>query len=738
MAVFKFNSLRSRLMLLVALAIAPSGLMAIYTGWKESVNAIAAAQENLQRLTNLAAINEAQSINGARQLLMDLSDTSELLGGDEQCNALMRRVLEKNPGYVNLGLIQLNGDVTCSAIPFSAKINLKDRIHFKTAVAERRFVAGNYVFGRVVQKHTINLTYPVISENGDVQAVVFAALDLIDLDRYVEGINLPKGSIMITADTEGAIIARRPDPQQWFGHPVSAEMLSHMLSDNPAPVVLAGPDDVVRLHAFAHVGSKDTSSYTMTIGIPRSDIVAAARRDQAISLAMLAVTTLLALIATWIVGDVIIVRRVRKLVDTSQKIAAGDLHVRTNIKYTKEEIGVLAQALDEMAYALQRKNADRDAAEERLRDADQRKDQFLAMLAHELRNPLAPISSAAQLIRIAKFDDQERLLKASDIIIRQVAHMAGLVDDLIDVSRVTRGLVSTEKHPQDMKQVIADAVEQVQPLVRTRRLHLVVEADNADALVLGDQKRLVQIIANVLHNSAKYTHDGGNIALQLRVAGEMVVVTIEDDGIGMSSELLPRVFDLFTQGERTSDRSQGGLGIGLALVKRIVELHDGTVEASSGGADTGSKFVIRLPLFHPDHAEDAEPVRADMPSIDPLRILIVEDSIDAANSLAMVLESCGHQIAIEHSSIRGLERARIEKPDVCLLDIGLPDLDGYELARRMRVQSETKNTILIAVTGYDRSQLPIGAAEVFNYYLVKPIDTTELAVLLANIASQKT
>jgi CheY-like chemotaxis protein len=319
--------------------------------------------------------------------------------------------------------------------------------------------------------------------------------------------------------------------------------------------------------------------------------------------------------------------------------------------------------------------------------------------------------------------------------------MAGLVDDLIDVSRVTRGLVSTEKHPQDMKQVIADAVEQVQPLVKTRRLHLVVDADKSDALVLGDQKRLVQIIANVLHNSAKYTHDGGNIALQLRVIGEMVVITIEDDGIGMSGDLLPRVFDLFTQGERTSDRSQGGLGIGLALVKRIVELHDGTVDAYSGGPDTGSKFVIRLPLFHPDHAEDAgdaESVRIDMPSIDPLRILIVEDSIDAANSLAMVLESCGHQIAIEHSSIRGLERARIEKPDVCLLDIGLPDLDGYELARRMRMQSETKNTILIAVTGYDRSQLPIGAAEVFNYYLVKPIDTTELAVLLANISSQKT
>jgi signal transduction histidine kinase/ActR/RegA family two-component response regulator len=735
---FRLNSLRSRLLWIVALAIAPSVLMTIYTGWNERQNAIAAAQENLQRVTRLAAVNEAQSINGARQLLMDLSDVPELLGSPKQCSALMRRVISKNPGYVNLGLISMNGDVTCSAVPSRTLINLADRDHFKRAIAERRFVAGNYVFGRVIQKHTINLTYPVMDDDGVVVAVVFAAMDLFNLDRFTTGLDLPEGAILITADADGTIISRRPDPGNWFGHQVSAEMRAHMAKSDPEPTVMTGPDGIPRLHTFAHVGGPEISSYTLTIGIPRQDIIAAAQHDEYISLATLAVTTALALFATWLIGNVTIVRRVKALVQTAQHIAAGDLNARSGIRYGREEISMLARALDEMAEVLQRKDTDRDLAEQKLRSADQRKDQFLAMLAHELRNPLAPISAAAQMIKLTNTSDDARLRQASEIIIRQVTHMASLVDDLIDVARVTRGLVTTDKKPQDIKLIVADAVEQVRPLIRARRHHLVVDTGGQNAFVLGDHKRLVQIVANVLHNAAKYTPEGGSIVLRLKIESEQIVITISDNGVGISADLLPYVFDLFTQAERTADRSQGGLGIGLALVKSIVELHGGSVTASSRGPGTGSVFVIRLPMLT-HQVQAAELKVLETPRVKPaastLRILIVDDNVDAAKILAMFLEADGHQVMVEHTSRRALERARLEVPDVCLLDIGLPDFDGYELARRIRKQPETARTLLIAVTGYDRKQDLSARAAVFDHYFVKPIDTAKLTALLAEFAA---
>jgi signal transduction histidine kinase/ActR/RegA family two-component response regulator len=722
---------------IVALAIAPSVLMTVYTGWNERQNAIAAAQENLQRLTRLAAVNEAQSINSARQLLMDLSDVPDLLASTKQCNALMRRALSKNPGYVNLGLIQLNGDVTCSAVPSRTPVNLADRDHFKKAVTERRFVAGGYVFGRVIQKHTINLTYPVIGEDGTVLAVVFAAMDLFNLDRFITGLDLPEGAVLITADADGDIISRRPDPGRWFGRGVSDEMRAHMAQSNPPPAVLTGSDGVPRLHTFAHVGDAETSNYTLTIGIPRHDIVAAAQHDQNIGLITLAVTTALALFATWLIGNVTIVQRVKALVQTAQRIAAGDLNARSGIKYGREEISLLARALDEMAEALQRKDADRDLAEQKLRAADHRKDQFLAMLAHELRNPLAPISAAAQIMKLTSSSDA-RSRQASEIIIRQVAHMASLIDDLIDVARVTRGLVTTEKKPEDIKLILADAVEQVRPLIKTRRHHLVLDMEGQNAFVLGDHKRLVQIIANVLHNAAKYTPDGGNILLRLSTENDEVVITVSDNGVGISADLLPYVFDLFTQAERTADRSQGGLGIGLALVRSIIELHGGSVTASSDGPGAGSKFVIRLPMLTREAnvaaPELPAPPRAALaPSA--LRILIVDDNVDAAKILAMFLEADGHHVMVEHTSRRALERARLEVPDVCLLDIGLPDFDGYELARRLRKQPETSRALLIAVTGYDRKQDLSARAAVFDHYFVKPIDTAKLTELLTDFAA---
>ncbi|WP_192805307.1 hybrid sensor histidine kinase/response regulator [Noviherbaspirillum aerium] len=369
--------------------------------------------------------------------------------------------------------------------------------------------------------------------------------------------------------------------------------------------------------------------------------------------------------------------------------------------------------------------------EEALREANLRKDEFLAMLAHELRNPLAPISAAAELMEIAELDSRQ-LKNTSRIINRQVKHLTGLVDDLLDVSRVTRGLADITKRPQDIKSIVSDAVEQVMPLIESKRHHLTLDIAAEQAHVMGDQKRLVQIITNLLNNAAKYTPEGGRIHLSMQVDDVMLTLSVQDNGVGIAPEMQPRVFDLFTQADRTSDRSQGGLGIGLALVRSLTELHGGSVFCKSDGLGKGSQFIVSLPRLVREQQDEgslsshrlAETVRKQ-------RILIVDDNADAAEMLAMYIGSLGHEVMIEHGSRRAFERAQQELPDICILDIGLPEIDGNQLARMLKGRRETADALLIAVTGYGQEpdrQTAMTAG--FDHHFVKPVDMEKLAGLL--------
>ncbi|GHA72664.1 hybrid sensor histidine kinase/response regulator [Cognatilysobacter bugurensis] len=371
-------------------------------------------------------------------------------------------------------------------------------------------------------------------------------------------------------------------------------------------------------------------------------------------------------------------------------------------------------------------------AENELREADRRKDEFLAMLAHELRNPLAPIGAAADLLALGSADP-EHVRQTSAIIARQVRHMTGLVDDLLDVSRVTRGLVRLEKSRLDAKRIIAEAVEQVRPLIEQRGHRMTIRLLADPAIVFGDSKRLVQVVANLLTNAAKYTPERGEIGIELSSEDDRLQIAVTDTGIGMAPELVDRVFDLFSQAERTSDRSQGGLGIGLALVRRLLELHDGTISASSPGPGHGSRFTICLPRLDPAGAELADGAAPLLPpeTGQGLSVLVVDDNDDAAQVLAMFVEMIGHHATVEHNSRDALARAKRERPQVCLLDIGLPDIDGIELARRLRASPETADATLIAITGYGRDQDRADALEAgFDHHFVKPVDTARLADVL--------
>lgn len=381
--------------------------------------------------------------------------------------------------------------------------------------------------------------------------------------------------------------------------------------------------------------------------------------------------------------------------------------------------------------------SERIRTEQTLREADRRKDEFLAMLAHELRNPLAPISAAANLLQLAS-TDPARVRQASAVIGRQVRHISGLIDDLLDVSRVTRGMIPLVKVRTDVKRVVADAIEQVRPLIESRGHRLTLQTPAASAQVVGDPKRLVQVVANLLNNAAKYTPHGGDIALQLDVADGRVTLVIIDNGIGMTARVLEHAFELFVQAERETDRAQGGLGIGLALVKSLVELHGGEVAAGSDGLGLGSRFTICLP--HLQEQEERPPVPAAagqgrMAGWTALQVMVVDDNVDAAEMLAMFLETTGHRVSIEHHALQVLNRAQALVPDVFLLDIGLPDLDGYALARQIRAVPALAGAVLIAVTGYgDEQARQEASAAGFDHHFVKPIETARLIALLDILA----
>ena len=372
-------------------------------------------------------------------------------------------------------------------------------------------------------------------------------------------------------------------------------------------------------------------------------------------------------------------------------------------------------------------------AEEALQEANHRKDEFLAMLAHELRNPLAPISAAAQVLRLAP-GQPDKVRQYSEVISRQVNHMTTLVNDLLDVSRVTRGMVQLEMAEVDVKAVVTQAAEQVHPLIEAGRHSLVVQLGTARTSVLGDRARLIQVTANLLANAAKYTPAGGKIALSVEPADGKVKIEVSDNGSGIDATLLPHVFDLFVQGKRTPDRAQGGLGLGLALVKNIVGMHGGQVAARSEGAGCGSTFTVELPMLTraPGHA--AQPLAlAPAPEVmrERRRIMLVDDNVDAAHTLAALLETAGHMVHTVNDPRAALAAAATQLPDVFILDIGMPGIDGHALARQLRAQPALSKAIYIALTGYGQASDRTSSHDAgFDHHLVKPVDAGQLLAAL--------
>jgi PAS domain S-box-containing protein len=371
-----------------------------------------------------------------------------------------------------------------------------------------------------------------------------------------------------------------------------------------------------------------------------------------------------------------------------------------------------------------------------LADLHRRKDEFLAMLSHELRNPLAPISNAVHLLRLQKGENSIQQ-QARGIIERQVGQLSHLVDDLLEISRITTGRVQLRQERVAVSGVVECAVESVRPLIDQRKHELTVSLSPQPIWLYADAARLEQVVVNLLNNAAKYTDEGGHIWLTVEQEDDACVLRVRDTGVGITPELLPRIFDLFTQAARSLARSQGGLGIGLCLVHRLVEMHRGTVMAYSA-LGQGSEFVVRLPtVVSPASQPPPPPNETAEPTGPSLRVLVVDDNVDAARSLSLLLEGSGNQVRIAHTGPTALEAALDYRPNVVLLDIGLPEMDGYEVAKRIRRQPSLQSVALVAMTGYGQDTDRQRSQEVgFNAHLIKPADFGKVQQILATVSTK--
>jgi signal transduction histidine kinase/ActR/RegA family two-component response regulator len=516
------------------------------------------------------------------------------------------------------------------------------------------------------------------------------------------------------------------------------------------PLRNGGPGIVALNHAAA--------GWVVAVGAPARAVAAApGGAPRAAALALVAALAGAAAVAAWFGRGH--ARSIRRAVEAASSLGRGEMppHRRSRIVEIDRLLAALRQAGNELTRAQATRDSagsERQSQLERAQQARQMaeeenraKDQFLAMLGHELRNPLAPIGTAAQLLKLPDLDGH-RARYAGDVIGRQVEHMNRLLSDMLDVSRVTRGLVTLNLEDVDLRNVVERAVEQTRPLMEDRQHRLELRLPPQPVMVRGDQTRLTQVVANLLTNSAKYTPPHGAIQLSLGGAGDEATLSVADDGEGITPELLPRVFDLFSQGERKADRAQGGLGLGLALVRSLVQLHGGNVDASSPGRGGGSIFTVRLPLKHELAALTAalpaprrasrEPKRDAQPAA--LRVMLVDDNIDAAVSLSLLLEAAGdHLVSTYYDAASALEWAAFERPDVFVLDIGLPDMNGYELARRLRAMPQFAGTLLIALTGYGQLADKVRAREAgFDMHIAKPAEPEEILAALATVSVSPT
>ena len=647
-----------------------------------------------------------------------------------------RRLVETR-GWRNLTLIDDQGRLLLSSNSPDLTEPV-DPASVRRAIEDRLPVVGNLLSGRNRHAPGFAVRLPIVRE-GQVQYVVSAVLGSERVLDLVREQNLPDDHVVAVFDPSGVRIARTVEHSEQRASPSLQVMLAQGGNEGAGLTrTLEGKAVHTGFHRVAGLG------WTVVVGIPTAEAHRAVFASTALAGAGLLVSIALSAWLAWVLSRRVS-RPIEQLKSSAAALGRGEPLPAQHLDF---------EELDEVAMALVRASREREAAarerlaaeaeRERLltqataalgqaEEAARAKDEFLAVLGHELRNPLAPISSALQLMAL-KGDESTRTERR--IVERQLGHMTRLVEDLMDVSRITRGKLRIRREPMRVGPWIEQVTESIHGSLGGRTLQVDLPPDAAQSWIEGDAVRLAQVLGNLLGNAVKFSQEAGRVAVRARLDGTEVVVEVEDDGIGLNAEELSRVFELFYQAPHGEHRTTAGLGLGLAIVRSLVEMHDGSVQVWSDGPGLGSRFTLRLPVIAAPASTAHEPTAAPAPATTfGGRVLVVDDNADAADTMAALLESCGFEVAVAYAPDEALRRLETFGATIALLDIGLPGMDGYELARTVRGGPRGADIRLVALTGYGQpSDVERARANGFDAHMTKPVDVDALLALLEGLA----
>ena len=721
--------LRRRLFVLVAAALLPLAAMAVFAVLivlQQQREQAQVATLEITRALATAVDGELARTVAILQLLASspLLETDDLRGFDQ----LARRALGARPSLSTVILADPSGrQLVNTDLALGERMpQTVERETFEDTVRERRPVIGHLAKGPRNQ-FAVPVRVPVL-RNGEVRYVITA---VVRPDAFLEVIlrqRVPETWVVSVFDAKRQRVARSRQHQQNLGTPPSATLVQLMDRSGAEGTGVTEALEGDRIYtAFSRLPD---SRWSVAIGVPATDVEGAAWRSFGALLGGVLASIALGGIAALFIGRRIS-RPIGQLAAAAQALGRRERprEPQTDLRELRE----VGAALEAAASELSRNEAEREAlleSEQQARASAERasraKDEFLAMLGHELRNPLGAISNASLLLQHGA--DAKSAELARGIIRRQVDHLSRMTDDLLDAARAITGKISLHRRPIDLAPAVRDTLATLR--ARTERHR--VEASLAPAWVDADSTRVEQIVTNLVVNAAKYTPEGRAIRVCVRAEEGEAVLEVADEGIGMPPELAPQVFELFVQGHRELDRAHGGLGIGLTLVRRLAELHGGSAHATSDGPGKGSRFTVRFPSIRPQGMRATAAPSAGAPT--PRDIVLIEDNADARESLQRLLELAGHRVRVAADGAAGLDALLASPPEVALVDIGLPKLDGYEIARRVRGELSRRRPFLVAVTGYGAPEDRERALEAgFDEHLVKPVDDAELRRLFAGL-----
>ena len=697
-----------------------------------------AAHANVRETARAVALAVDRELTAAEAALRVLATSRYLADGDLQGfygQATIARTSQ------NAWIVLFDRDAkqgVNTRFPLGAQLARRNMPEIVTEVMRTQRPAVSDVYmGAMAQSPVLTVDVPVPIENGQ-RYVLTQAFFPEYFNQVIKERALPEEWIVGIFDSHGRTIARSLRPAEFVGKPGNAELVAAALANREGDLKHPSREGIPIYDAFTHTSR---AGWFVAVGVPQQVLEAPARR--AVLVASLG--TLVALGAAVVVAFLLGRRLEKSIAGTAQSAAAlGHGEAPVFVPSDVSEIDQLQATLAEAGAILVRERNARSIAEaerarllkseqeaRRLAEAqNEAKDEFLAMLGHELRNPLSAISGAVAVMQSGAARPEAQAY-ARDVVARQSGHLGRIVDDLLDMSRVMTGKIRLDRRRIDLAEAVRRCIGTLDAAGRTARHALKLNA--APTWIDADPTRLDQVVSNLLVNALKYTPDGGDIEVEVRREGDDALLVVRDAGVGIPAALLPRIFEVFVQGAASLDRGQGGLGIGLALVHRLVTMHGGSVTAASEGEGRGSVFMIRLPGV----TAPARPAPADEPAAKPAtaaRVLIVDDHEDARMTLKILLELLGYQVLEAGDGIEGLRMALAERPDVAVVDIGLPGIDGYEVAQRMRADAATRDMPLIALTGYGQEEDRRRALDAgFDEHLVKPVDSRDLVAAMTRV-----